>query len=152
MTRVALLPPYGLVQPRPDRDSAPFWEALRQRRLAVQRCDGCGAYRFPARCICNRCGSWATQWTDSAGTGEIVSYAVVHHPLTADFAPTVPYHLLAVRLDEQEDLIVPGGLAAGLESYVSIGVRVRADFADVAPGLTLLKWRLDPSGPDQATR
>lgn len=136
--------PYGITPGRPDRDSAPFWMGLREKRVAIQQCSNCGAHRFPARCICNRCGSWGTRWNDSPGTGTVFSWAVVHHPLTMEYVPAVPYTILAVRLDEQDDLVVPGGLAGPLEPWMRIGLRARAEFLQVADGSTLLMWNVEP--------
>ena len=39
-----------------DRDSAEWWEALRRHELVIQRCDDCGAWRWPPRAICGECG------------------------------------------------------------------------------------------------
>ena len=36
-------------RPEPDRDSVPWWEAVRRHELLSQRCAGCGTLRFPAR-------------------------------------------------------------------------------------------------------
>src|SRR6202044_389062 len=57
-----------LMIPRPmpavDPDTAPFWEAARERRLITQRCGSCGALRFPPTPLCARCRSWNVEWTD----------------------------------------------------------------------------------------
>ena len=39
--------------PYPDRDSEPYWSALSNGELKLQRCNDCGAFRWPPRAICN---------------------------------------------------------------------------------------------------
>src|SRR5512132_1768111 len=92
--------------PVPDRDSRPWWEALGRHELVLQRCDDCQRLRWPPRAMCGVCGSFAWSWIRSAGRGSVVSWNV-----TWKAAPQtpVPYVVLLVRLDDQEDIMVPGG-------------------------------------------
>lgn len=135
---------YGALLPAKDRDSRPFWAALRAGHLLLQRCAECATLRFPPRCVCNACGSWDTTWDECGGTGTVFAWSVVHHPLTVAYSAAVPYHLLAVRLTEQDDVILPGALVGGTRGLVT-GAPVRAGFHTVGPELTLLVWRL--AGP-----
>src|SRR5437870_106855 len=101
--------PIGRPLPYPDRDSRPWWEALARHELILQRCDECAAWRWPARAICGRCGSLAWRWVPASGRGVVASWIVNHHAFNSAFPS--PYVVLLVRLEEQDDLLLPGAYA-----------------------------------------
>ena len=80
---------YAKPLPAPDRDSQPFWDGVRAGELRVQRCDGCGAYRWPARTVCNRCHSFEATWTPLSGRGRIVTWITTHQVFMKAYADTV---------------------------------------------------------------
>lgn len=123
--------------PHPDRDSAPWWDALARHELLLQRCRQCRAWRFPPRAICNRCGSFDHDWEPVSGRASVASWVVNHHAFSADFTP--PYAVVTVRLDEQDDVLVIGSYA-GETDELRTGLLVAARFDDVADGVTLLSW------------
>ncbi|AGP60232.1 Zn-ribbon domain-containing OB-fold protein [Streptomyces rapamycinicus] len=138
-------------RPVPDRDSAPWWQALAEHRLILQRCDGCGLLRWAPRAMCNGCGSFAWTWETADGRGTVASWTVCHRALQP--GRQVPYVVLLVRLAEGDDLILPGGWngpqdGAGLH----IGLPVVAEYHDLryddedahAHRASLLTWR--PTG------
>jgi uncharacterized OB-fold protein len=133
-------------RPVPDRDSAPWWDAVRRHELLIQRCGGCGTPRFPPRAVCNRCRSREAEWVPSTGTGRVVSWIVNHQP----FLPGMPgpYTVLFVRLDDGPD---DGESDAGIHMYgnligadpadITPGMPVKAVFVDVDDDFTLVQWR-----------
>ena len=126
-----------------DRDSRPWWEALSAHRLLLQRCGGCAAWRWPARAMCGRCGSFVWTWEEASGRGTLASWIVNHHRFSTDIAS--PYTVVTVRLAEQDDLLLPGGFdPSGGEPQV--GAAVRAWFLDArspeGEQFTLLEWRV----------
>jgi hypothetical protein len=128
--------------PHPDRDSAPWWEALARHELLVPRCRACGTWRFPPRAICNRCTSFDVEWAPAGGRGTVAWWVVNHHPFTDDFL--TPYAVVTVRLDEQDDVLVIGSYRGDLGA-LDTDLPVRAVFDDVEPGVTLLAW--EPATP-----
>ena len=124
--------------PHPDADSTPFWAALRQHRLEVQRCASCGLLRFPPRPICARCHSWEAAWIPVAGRGRLVSFVRTHQR----FVPGLetPYVVIEVVLDEQDDLAMYGALAGSVDG-IAVGDRVVVQFEDVDADVTLANWR-----------
>jgi hypothetical protein len=130
-------------RPRPneDRDSAPWWAAVRRHELTVQRCDGCGVPRFPPRTVCNRCRSFAWSWLPVSGRGRVYSWVVTHQVFAAELADEVPYTVLLVSLAEAPDIRMYGNLAGPGEPYAD--APVRAVFVDAADDLTLVQWRLE---------
>ena len=68
------------------------------------------------------------EWVDLSGRGTVHSFCVMHADLVRGFE--VPYVVLQVRLDEQEDLLMLGNLDAQWVGKVAIGEAVRATFED----------------------
>jgi hypothetical protein len=86
--------------PSADEDSAPFWSALREHRLVLQRCADCGEVRFPRMPGCPRCGSNASEDVPSGGRGRIYSWIVVHRPLGSIPEDALPCTIATVELEE----------------------------------------------------
>ncbi len=126
-------------RPEPDRDSAPWWEAVRRHELLVQRCTGCGTRRFPARAVCNRCRSREAEWVPSSGTGRVYSWIVNHQVFMPALADEVPLPILLVRLDDGDGILMYGNLAE--PAQIRRGMPVEAVFTDVADDFTLVQWR-----------
>jgi uncharacterized OB-fold protein len=121
----------------------PFWDAARRHELVVQRCRGCGTPRFPARDICSRCLSRDAEWSRVSGRGTVFSWAVMHQVYHPGFASEVPYAVVVIELEEGARLVTnvvgcpPGDIRAGLP--------VEVVFEDVAPEVTLPKFRPRPA-------
>jgi uncharacterized OB-fold protein len=113
-------PPAPLI----DTDSAGFWEATREGRIALCRCSDCGAWLARPLERCSSCGG-PTSFTDVTGTGTVYSFIVVHHASVPAFAALVPYVLALVEFDEGPRL--PGMLLDEQGPGVAIGQRVSAE-------------------------
>ena len=137
--------------PRPavDIDTAPYWESLRAHRLIVQRCLACERLRWPLRAWCGRCQSWDSELVEVSGLGTIRSWIRVHRAHLAPFKDRVPYVVLLVELDEQNDIVIPGAMLG--RAVPEGGRQVRATFEDVSSGLTLLRWELVVNGGRSVT-
>lgn len=133
-------------QPAPtvDRDSRPWWEALARHEFVLQRCDSCATWRWPARAICYRCGSFDWSWQQPSGRATVASWIVTRHAFLPGF--DAPYVVLTARLTEQPDLLIPGGYdgppdGTGLQVGGSLTVAYHDVTTDGGPW-TLLRWRL----------
>jgi uncharacterized OB-fold protein len=98
--------------PTPDRDSKPWWDALAAGEFRLQRCQACGAYRWPARAICNRCRSFEAAWETLDGAGTVASWIRTHQAFAPPLREAVPYVVVQIRLDVQEDVLLIGGWLA----------------------------------------
>ncbi|MCU1429929.1 MAG: hypothetical protein JWL83_3929 [Actinomycetia bacterium] len=135
--------------PVPDRDSLPWWKALVRHELLLQRCASCDALRWPPRELCNRCGTLDWTWIPASGRGTVASWVVNHHMFGPGFR--APYVVVAVRLDDQDDIVMPGaywGSGDGTEdgADLAIGLPLEVDFDDIdvpsgSEPITLLRWR-----------
>jgi uncharacterized OB-fold protein len=124
--------------PQPDRDTAPYWAALSDGRFMVQHCPDCGRWTWPARPICSGCHGDALVWEEASGTGEVYSWVVTHQPYGPEFVDLVPFTITLVRLDEQDDIFVPGRFVSDVE--VHQGLRVRAVPERVTDEVGVLLW------------
>jgi uncharacterized OB-fold protein len=131
----------GVPRPVPDPDSAPYWEAVAEHRLVVQRCSACDTLRFPLREVCRECGSNGWQIEDVSGRGRVISWVVTHQVFHPAFADRVPYTVLLVELEEQAGLLMHGNLRP--EGEVTWLMPVRAVFESVDDDFTLVQWTPD---------
>ena len=53
--------------PKPTQWSQPFWEAAREHRLVLRRCDACGTYQHPPYPSCEVCYGEDFSWVEAAG-------------------------------------------------------------------------------------
>ena len=86
--------------PVPTAVTAPYWEGCRRGVLLLQRCTACRAVQLPPQRHCRCCLCGTLEWQPAAGTGRIMSWTVVRHPVSAAFAADVPYVVAIVALDE----------------------------------------------------
>jgi hypothetical protein len=129
---------------RPDITplDAPFWDALRRHELVVQQCASCRRLRFVPTELCPACGSAAATWAPVSGRGRVYTFTVVHRAPTPAYQADAPYALAYVELDEGPRM--PARLVDVDPAAVEVGLPVEVVFADVAPDLTLYRFR--PAG------
>ena len=130
----------GFGYPTADPTSAPFWDAVAERRLLVAKCTSCGGSFMPFSSECSNCGASGAQLTDAGGYGELYTWTVCHRAMDPMFAAATPYVVGLVRLREGASLFTlivdcdPAALAPGLE--------VRLCWRTVTPaGLALWAFR-----------
>jgi uncharacterized OB-fold protein len=123
--------------PSVSPDTRFFWEGVRDRRLLVQRCDGCAALRHPPRPMCPRCHSLAWSGVESSGRGRVLSAVVMRHPRYPWFE-TDPVVVL-VELDEGWRLVAN---LVGTESADVMGASVEVVYEDFEGDLTLPLFRV----------
>ncbi len=130
-------------KPRPVADdlSRPFWEAARQHRLVVQRCQDCGYFNHPPRPACDACQSQRLHFEPVSGRGTIYSFTVMHQPNVAGFETDTPYLNLLVELVEQPLLFMVSYLPAAALPAVRIGAPVAVYFEEVDAEVTLPQFR-----------
>jgi hypothetical protein len=81
-----------------DAITRPFWEAAEQRRLLIQRCEGCGQHQFYPRRFCRRCHRETVTWVEASGVGRVYTMTRIWH--SEDPALPAPYVNALVELDE----------------------------------------------------
>jgi uncharacterized OB-fold protein len=111
--------------PVADEDSAPFWQALREHRIILQKCCNCSEIRFPPMPGCPRCGSGDAEHVTASGQGRIYSWIVVRRPMGSITQDQVPCTIATVELDE--GCRVLGRLTAG---ETGVDVPVSAEYVE----------------------
>lgn len=89
----------GRPLPVPDPASAPFFAALLQRRLLMQRCTQCGTCQL-GETRCNHCDAPAPTWVQACGRGTLHSFTIIHQRYHPAFASRIPYNAAVVELEE----------------------------------------------------
>jgi uncharacterized OB-fold protein len=137
--------PPGVMRPVTSPDTEFFWAGTAAGELRIQHCDGCGALRHPPGPMCPSCGTMSAGYVVAAGTGEVYSYVVHHHPPVP--GKKLPIVIALVQLPE--GVRMTGELLGVGSDQVRIGLPVRAEFVKVDDGLTLPAWRTPlPPGDD----
>jgi uncharacterized protein len=128
-----------VLRPVVSRDTAFFWAGTAAGELRIQRCGGCGALRHPPGPACPACGAAKPEYVTAAGTGEVYSYVVQHHPPVP--GRQLPIVVALVQLTEGVRMV--GELLEASPARVRIGLPVRVAFVRVDDELTLPAWRED---------
>lgn len=121
-----------------DRDSSPFWRAVDEGRLELQRCTGCGVLRWPPRAVCNRCFDFDAEWVAVSGRGRVVGWIRTHQVFASAWQDEVPYVVVQVALEEQPDILMIGGW--GEERSPAAGELVEARFVEDRAGAKRVDW------------
>jgi uncharacterized protein len=78
----------------------PFWIAMQQQRLQLQRCAACGNFLHYPRVLCDLCFSENTEIVDACGFGTLCSWTTIARAFHPVFQPDVPYTVGLVLLEE----------------------------------------------------
>lgn len=89
--------------PAITKDTEFFWNGLRDNKLLIQRCGGCGRLRHPPRPMCPHCRSLDWAAVESSGRGTVYSYVMPHEPKFPFFE--YPYIVVLVELEEGVRLV-----------------------------------------------
>jgi hypothetical protein len=122
----------------PTPISQPYWDALAQEKLVVQRCDACGSWVFYPRIRCTTCLSKDLNWQEVEPRGILYAFSTAHHPTAPWFAAESPQVIAVVELPNGIRLTtnVITDDAAGL----SVGMSLTGVF-EHREDVTLLKFR-----------
>lgn len=86
--------PRKLPTPEANAETQTFWDAAKDGKLLIKRCESCTKPHYYPRAICPYCGSFETKWEESAGKGVIYSHSVMRR------GAGTPYTIAYVTLDE----------------------------------------------------
>ncbi|WP_042883292.1 Zn-ribbon domain-containing OB-fold protein [Cupriavidus necator] len=122
----------ALPKPVANADSHTYWNAARERRLVIRKCNACGQLHFMPRYLCPSCWSDNLDWIDASGTGRVHSFSVIRRASDPVFASRVPYVLALIELDEGPRMManILGEDALG----VAVGDPVTVTFEDRGDG------------------
>ena len=118
----------GRPLPRRTPTSAPYFDALREGRLRLQRCPRDGFFFYP-RSRCPDClgDDWA--WEDVSGRGRVYSFTVDRVGLDPAQRSRIPLVIAIVELEEGPRLT--SNVVGCAPEAVSVGLPVVATFEDL---------------------
>lgn len=132
--------PYSGPLPKPTPETRPFWDAAREGRLLIQRCESCGTRYFYPRPLCPSCLSRAVHWIEASGRGRLHTFVINHRP-PRGFPVSGPYVLGLVELDEGPRMMAQIVDVAPDPAAVHCDMPVEVVFADLTPEITVAKFR-----------
>ena len=116
--------------PIPTRVSRPFWDAAREGRLCLQKCEACARWVFYPRSHCPHCWSPRIAWHEASGKGVLQSYTVIHRPGHPAWNAVAPFTVAIVALQEGPTMLsllvdikqdeIPAGLPLAVQ-FVRVG-------------------------------
>jgi uncharacterized protein len=115
-------------RPTPSALTEGFWEAARQHRLVVQRCDRCAVMRHYPQPMCAECHSEAWTWTPLSGRGTVYTFTVTHQAFHPAWADRVPFAVATIALAEGVRMVTD--LPTEDIDHVTIGAPVECWFED----------------------
>ncbi len=120
--------------------SRPFWDALKNRRISIQRCDACTKWVFYPRRFCPGCGSTHLSWREVSGEATLYMFTLAVLPVSEDFMDAGPQLLAVAELIE--GIRLPTTLVELEPDCVKIGMSLEPVFDEATLGdITLLRFR-----------
>ncbi len=118
---------------------AEFFDGARRGLLMLQKCEDCGALRFPAHEICTSCLSTRAKWAPVSGRGEVYSFNIMHQVYHPGFAGEVPYAVVVVKLEEGVKFV--SNLVGVKPDQIRCGMPVEVTFEQLSDHVWLPKFR-----------
>jgi uncharacterized OB-fold protein len=112
--------------PTPDHETQEYWDAARDKRLLIKRCNACGAAHFYPRPFCPRCWSDDVVWEEASGRATLYTYSIVRRNDLPPFNERVPYVAAVVDLDEGPRMMT--NVEGCDEDDLQIGMPLLVDF------------------------
>jgi uncharacterized OB-fold protein len=124
--------------PTTTPDTKFFWDGLKDGKLLIQRCGGCGALRHPPRPMCPRCNSLEWNAIESSGRGTVYSFVMPRHPPWPWFEGET-YIVALIELEEGTRIL--SNLRDVAPAAVTIGMPVEAFVERFDSGVALHQFR-----------
>ena len=127
-------------KPRPAPESLPYWQAAREHRLALPKCEDCQKFWFPPSRTCPHCLSTKFSFENVSGKGKIFSFVTFHRVYRPAFANDVPYVVALIELDEGPRLL--SNIMGVTHDQVKCEMRVEVVFDDYDEEISIPKFKL----------
>jgi hypothetical protein len=121
--------------PTPDPETQAFWDAARERRLLIQRCNACGEAYFYPRPFCPKCWSDDVAWEEASGDATLYTWSVVHVNDLPPFNERVPYVAAVVDLAEGPRMMT--NVVDCEADALKVGMPLRVDYRDLTDEATV---------------
>ena len=125
--------------PSTDTLTKPFWDATKEGRLIIPRCNTCSRLFFYPREVCPHCFSTDLDWQEVSGKGRVYSYTHVRqsaHP----YFQSANGHIYAI-IQLNEGIKMPSNIIECDPEEVKIDMEVEAVFEKVSEEYSLVKFQ-----------
>ncbi|MBF9233856.1 Zn-ribbon domain-containing OB-fold protein [Microvirga alba] len=116
------------IEPQPTSETQTFWEAAKEGRFFIKRCDACEKAHWYPREHCPFCTSMDTKWVEASGEGVIYSFSIMRRAKP-------PYVMAYVTLSEGPTMMT--NLIECDPVALRIGDPVSVAFVETAEGNAL---------------
>jgi uncharacterized OB-fold protein len=134
----------GKFLPSPQPGTKPFWDGCKRHQLLLQKCSQCGTHQFYPRVICSSCSADSPEWVEASGTGTVLSWTIVRHPVSEAYADDVPYVIALIKLQEGPTMM--SSIIDCNPESVQSGMRVEVSFQDWTDEISMPMFRLRSDG------
>lgn len=125
--------------PTIEDESRPFWDAAREGKFLINRCNACGlAFHYP-RPFCPTCWSEDVSWEEASGRGTIYTYSTVFMNDLPPFKDRLPYVAAAVDLEEGPRIMT--NIVDCDPESLSVGMAVEVTYLELTPEITAPMFR-----------
>ena len=129
---------YNKPLPTPTPATQPFWDALRQHKLMLQRSKKTGKVIYYPRSVSPHGPKDELKWVECSGKGKVYSFTVARRPTAPQWNDDGPLILAMVEIEE--GAVLTANILNCAPEDVKVGMKVRAVFEDVTPEVTLLQF------------
>ena len=128
------------LKPLPDPTPAtqPFWDALKEHKLKLQKSKKTGNVIYYPRSVSPHGPKDTLEWVECSGLGTVYSYTIARRPTAPQWSADGDYAIAIIELDEGARLTA--NIVGWPPNQVRIGMKVKAVFTDVTPEVTLLQF------------
>jgi uncharacterized OB-fold protein len=95
-----------MIVPEETPLTAPYWEAARKGRVALQRCRDCEHVWHPPMPVCPHCRSESIEWFEASGRGRIHALTTIRHAVHTSVNEALPYVVCIIELEEGPKVIM----------------------------------------------
>ncbi|MCH7553834.1 MAG: OB-fold domain-containing protein [Chloroflexi bacterium] len=125
---------YDRITIAPDQDAQAWWDATKEKKFCIGKCNDCGHKFYPTWPSCMNCTSMNVGLMPIEGKGVIHTYNVVTQPIMAHLIETVPYIHAIIEIPEGTNADGSktriGGLMLDDEEHIGIGSEVELKWDD----------------------
>ena len=116
--------------PMPSDVTQFYWDAAKDHRLVIQRCDDCMRYIHPPLALCCNCQSSSLAPAEVSGKGSIYTFTVINRMFHPGWAEEIPYVVALIDLVEQDDVRLVANIVDSDIDGLEIGMPVEVTFED----------------------
>ncbi len=129
--------------PVPDETDQGFWDAINERRLAIQNCTECNRMQMPPIARCTACGSSDhLEWKEVEGKGRVNGWCVQYDTRVVVLKENQPFNTAIIELAEDPDIKFFSHLPGVAVDQVPVGANVELIFEEVEPGMLVPEWQV----------